>query len=175
MNKQNQRRFLAEAGMIAAMYAALTMVIAPLSYGPIQFRLSEAMTVLPVFTPAAIPGLTVGCLMANLLGLFSGANPAGVWDLLLGPIATLLAAWAAYGLRRFTLKGLPFWSLWPAVITNAFIVGGELAMVYLDGSAAAFWLCAGEVAVGEAVTAVIGGGLLWYGLQKSGAANRLFR
>ena len=173
--KKNKIRNLTHAALIGAIYIVLTLLFRPISYGPIQLRISETLCVLPYFTPAAIPGLTVGCLMANLLGLFSGANPAGMWDLLLGPIATLLAAWAAYGLRRFTLKGLPFWSLWPAVITNAFIVGGELSMVYLDGSAAAFWLCAGEVAIGEAVTAVIGGGILWYALQKGGTADRLFR
>lgn len=173
--KRSQWRSLTEAALIAAMYAALTVAVAPLSYGPVQFRISEAMTVLPVFTPAAIPGLTVGCLMANLLGLLSGSNPAGVWDLVLGPLATLLAALAAYALRRITLKGFPVWATLPAVATNALIVGGELALVYFEFSWPVFWLCAAEVAAGEAVTAVIGGLLLFGVLNKSGGARRLFR
>ena len=94
MTKKERVRRLAEAGLIAAMYAALTVAVTPIAYGPVQFRISEVLTILPVFTPAAIPGLTVGCFVANLFGLMSGANPAGAWDLLLGPLATLLAALA---------------------------------------------------------------------------------
>lgn len=175
MHNHSQWRSLTQAGLIAAMYAALTVAVAPLSYGPLQFRISEVMTILPVFTPAAVPGLTVGCLMANLLGLLSGTNPAGVWDLVLGPLATLLAALAAYALRQITIKGFPVWSSLPAVATNALIVGGELALVYFDFSWPIFFVCAAEVAAGEAVTAVIGGMILFGVLHKSGAAKRLFK
>ena len=86
MTNKNRVRHLTEAALIAAMYAALTFAIAPLAYGEVQFRVSEALTILPVFTPAAIPGLTVGCLLANLLGLLSGANPAGTLDMVFGTL-----------------------------------------------------------------------------------------
>ena len=75
---------LTQAGLIAAMYAVCTALIQPAAYGPVQFRFSEVLTILPVFTPAAIPGLAVGCLVANLYGLSTGANIAGAWDLLFG-------------------------------------------------------------------------------------------
>ena len=80
------------AALIAAMYTALTVAVAPLSYGLVQCRVSEALTVLAAFTPAAVPGLTVGCFLSNLIGLSTGANIAGALDLLLGPLATGLAA-----------------------------------------------------------------------------------
>ena len=100
-------RRVAEGGLIAAMYAALTLLIPAASFGTGQFRVSEMLTILPVFTPAAIPGLAVGCLVSNLFGLMSGANVAGAWDLLLGPMATLAAAFATRGLRSLRVKGLP--------------------------------------------------------------------
>ena len=77
--------------MIAAIYAAATYLssVFGIAYGPIQFRLSEALTVLSVFTPAAIPGLTIGCIIGNL------ASPFGIWDIVFGSLATLLAAVAA--------------------------------------------------------------------------------
>ena len=90
MNTSKKVRFLALGAVIAALYAVLTYVAAAvnLAYGPVQFRFSEALTVLPVFTPAAIPGLTLGCVIANL------GSPLGVVDWVFGPLATLLAALA---------------------------------------------------------------------------------
>ena len=174
MTKKERVRRLAEAGLIAAMYAALTVAVTPIAYGPVQFRISEVLTILPVFTPAAIPGLTVGCFVANLFGLMSGANPAGAWDLLLGPLATHLAALAAYGLRNIRLKGIPVWSAVPAVLTNAVIVGAELAVVYFNFTWTVYGLCALEVGAGQLATALAGGLLLCGILEKSGAARRVF-
>lgn len=174
MTMQNRLRRLTEAGLIAAMYAALTVAVAPIAYGPVQFRVSEVLTILPVFTPAAVPGLTVGCFVANLLGLMSGANPAGAWDLILGPLATLLAALAAYGLRNVRAKGFPVWAALPAVLTNAIIVGAELAFVYFDFTWPIYGICALEVGAGQLVTATVGGLLLFGILAKSGAANKIF-
>ncbi len=174
MTLSRKGRGLTTASLIAAMYAAVTLAIAPFSFGPVQFRLAEAMTVLPVFTKAAIPGLTVGCFLANLVGLLMGANPAGAWDVLLGPIATLLGAVATYTLRGITVKGVPVLSGLPVVGANAAIIGGELALLYFGGGWPAFWICSGQVAVGELVAAVGLGGVLWSLLQKSGAAERLF-
>ena len=79
-------RNLALGGMVAALYAALTVLLAPLSYGPVQLRFSEGLTLLPYFLPEAVPGLAVGCLIANLFGGY------GAVDVVVGTGATLLAA-----------------------------------------------------------------------------------
>lgn len=123
MNTSKKVRFLALGAVIAALYAVLTYVAAAvnLAYGPVQFRFSEALTVLPVFTPAAIPGLTLGCVIANL------GSPLGVVDWVFGPLATLLAALATYLVRDVKVKGLPILAPLPPVITNVVIVGFELA------------------------------------------------
>ena len=109
-------RSLCVSAVIAALYAALTLLLAPISYGPIQLRLSEAMTLLPLVLPQAIPGLFVGCLIANLYtGLLT--------DILFGSLATLLAAVGTYLLRR-----KPALAAACPVLFNAVIVGLVLAL-----------------------------------------------
>ena len=114
-------RTLTTAAIIAAAYAALTLLLAPISYGAVQFRVSEALTVLPFFTPAAVPGLFVGCLVANLI---AGVNPV---DFVVGSGATLLAALLSYllGRRSRWLVPLP-------VLVNAVVIGLEL-WFFVDG------------------------------------------
>ena len=136
---------MANAGMIAALYTVATVALAPLSYANLQFRVSEALTLLPVFTGSAIPGLTLGCVISNAIGVGTGANIAGWLDVVLGSLATLLAAIATRMLRKVQWKGIPFLSALPPVIFNALIVGGELAAVYRIP----FWMCALEVGAGE--------------------------
>ena len=92
--KTNKVQFMTQAAMIAAIYVVLCVVFQPISYGPIQTRIAEALTVLPFFTPAAIPGLFVGCLIANVLG--GGI----ILDVIAGSVATLIAAFATYALRN---------------------------------------------------------------------------
>lgn len=100
------------AAVLAAVYAALTMGLAPLSYGPVQIRFSEALTVLPFFFPIAAPGLFVGCFIANLL------SPYGMLDLVFGSLASLLAAlWTAKMPNRWLAP-------MPPVLCNAVILGG---------------------------------------------------
>ncbi|MBC7765674.1 MAG: QueT transporter family protein [Hyphomonadaceae bacterium] len=108
-------KFMLHAAIIAAVYAVLTIQLAPISYGPLQVRVSEALTVLPLFTPAAIPGLTIGCLIANIGG------PNGLLDIVFGTLATLLAAVVSYLLRKNKML-VPL----PPVLFNAVIVGGLL-------------------------------------------------
>ncbi|MDE7327980.1 MAG: QueT transporter family protein [Lachnospiraceae bacterium] len=86
--------YLVQGAAVAAIYIVLVIVFNYWSFGPIQFRIAEALTILPFFTPAAIPGLFVGCLLANLLG---GAIPA---DIILGSFATLIGAFGSYALRK---------------------------------------------------------------------------
>ena len=152
-------RFMTEAGLIGGMYAALCLLLAPISYGAVQVRVAEALTVLPVFTTAAIPGLTIGCLIANLLA----GGAVGAWDWLLGTLTTLVAAWMTRACREVTVRGLPLLSLLPPVLLNALVIGGEIAVV--GGQAALFPLYAVQIAAGQTV-ACFGGGLLLYGALK---------
>ena len=155
---------LVQGAMIAAVYAAATYASAVLgiAYGPIQFRFSEALTVLSVFTPAAIPGLTIGCILGNL------SSPFGIWDILFGSLATLLAALAARKLRNVTVKGLPLLSIIMPVIFNALIVGAEITLLMPTDEAglSAFALAALEVGAGELAVCLAGGIPVFYALKK---------
>ena len=124
-NKKLSVRFLTESAVIAALYAAATYLSAAfsLAYGPVQFRLSEALTVLSTLTPAAIPGLTIGCIIGNI------SSPMGIWDVLFGSAATLLGAVTGRMLRNVQIKKLPVLSSLMPVIFNAVIVGLEIVML----------------------------------------------
>ena len=176
MNTSKKVRFLALGAVIAALYAVLTYVAAAvnLAYGPVQFRFSEALTVLPVFTPAAIPGLTLGCVIANL------GSPLGVVDWVFGTLATLLAAVMSYGLRNLRFKGLPVLSALPPVLTNTVIVGFELACLSDAGTFglgnftwAAFGTSALSVGIGELVVCYVLGLPLILALERTKAVSRL--
>ena len=134
-------RSLCVSAVIAALYAALTLLLYPISYGNIQCRVSEALTLLPMILPASIPGLFVGCLLANLLG---GAT---VWDIVFGSLATLIAAIGTYVLRKKPLLA----ALCP-VIANGVIVGAVLSFVW--GLPLALTMA--EVAIGEVGAVIIG-------------------
>jgi len=131
-------RRLARGAMIAALYAAITLLLAPISYGPLQLRVAESMTLLPVLFPEAIPGLFVGCLLANLLG---GAH---FLDVVFGSLTTLAAALATRLLcKRVVLAALP------PVLFNGLVVG--VLVHYLYAPEIALPLCMLYVAVGQAI------------------------
>ena len=154
MKKKNVIR-LTQAAMIAAIYVVLTYFISAfgLASGAIQVRISEALTILPVFTPAAIPGLFVGCLLSNLL------TGCMALDVIFGSIATLIGAVGTYLLRKtkfaFTL---------PPVISNAIIVPIVLKNVY--GLQDAAWYLVLTVGAGEVISVCILGMILKKGLWK---------
>lgn len=173
MKTTNTIRTLTAAALIAAMYTVLTVGLAPLSYGLVQCRLSEAQTILAAFTPAAIPGLTVGCVVSNLIGMSTGANIAGALDVLLGPLATGVAAWMTWLLRRYRVGGLPLWSTLPPVVLNALVIGTELAFVAPQFTVEVWLIEMGLVAAGQLVACVGGGLLVARGLQLSGLEKRL--
>jgi uncharacterized membrane protein len=150
-------RFLAEAGIIAALYFALTMASIPLSYMTPQVRISEALCVLPFFTPAAVPGLFIGCVLSNLAG-----SPLGPYDILFGSLATLVAAIAARYIRPKWLVPLP------AVAINAFVVAGIL-QYYLG---ILYWESVMWVAAGQAIACYVLGLPLLLTLDKHN--ERLF-
>lgn len=153
---------LTVSALIAAMYCALTLALPFMTFGPIQCRLSEALTILPVFTPAAVPGLIVGCLISNTVGLATGANVAGVWDILIGTIATGAAALCTRGLRNVKWGRLPVLATLPPVLFNALLVGGELTWVLYGGlywdilTMNILWVGLGQL------IACLGGGLLLF-------------
>ena len=168
MNKgQKHLKYLAECAIIAALYAAATYLSAAfaLAYGPIQFRVSEALCILAVFTPAAVPGLTVGCIIGNI------TSPMGVWDIAFGSAATLLAAVCARALRNVRFKNLPVLSALMPVIFNALIVGAEITFLFPSGSEepglAAFAISALEVGAGELVVCLALGLPLYSALGKT--------
>lgn len=155
MKKRNTVRNLTVSAVIAALYCALTVALPFMTFGPVQCRFAEALTILPAFTPAAIPGLAVGCVLSNTIGLMSGANVAGAWDILIGTAATFLAAWCTRLLRE-----KPFLATLPPVLLNALIIGTELTLVLYDTPSAVLWLYnVLSIALGQAI-ACVGGGLL---------------
>lgn len=118
--KKTSTQYITQAALIAAVYAAVTLALAPISYANIQLRVAEALTVLPAVFPSAIPGLFIGCILANTLG-----PGAGMLDIIFGSLATLIAAWLSYKLRKYTYL-VPL----PPVIVNALIIGAVLSKAY---------------------------------------------
>ncbi len=161
MKKTLKTRRLVQGALIAAMYAALAMLQNMLLPGTasmaVQFRVAECLCVLALFTPAAAPGLAVGCFLVNLLS--AGALPL---DPVVGALATLLAAQGMYCLRNKP------WGLLPALLlpalTNGILVGAELA-IYIGGG---FFVNCLYVAIGEAAVLLILGSALYGLLRKRG-------
>lgn len=155
-------RFLTQAAVLAAAYTALThlqnLLLPGSASWAIQFRASEALSVLAFFTPAAVPGLSLGCLIFNLT-----SGMALPLDFLVGTAATLLATGAMRLMRRFPVPAL----LMPALF-NAFLVGWELS-VYIGGG---FWLNVAYVAIGEAAVLLVLGWPLYRAIQKRDLARR---
>ncbi len=131
-------KFIVRAAIIAAIYAGLTILFSGFAYGPVQFRISEALTILPVFTTAAIPGLTVGCIIANLVGGF------GLADIVFGSLASLIGALGTWLLRRQTVLA-PL----PPFIANALIIGPMLYFVMPESPA--LLMNVATVGIGELV------------------------
>lgn len=157
-------RYLAHGAIIAALYAVLThmqnLILPGSTTWAVQMRLSEALCVLAFFTPAAIPGLSVGCLLFNLT--FTAALPL---DFLMGTLATYLAAQGMWLLRKYPLPAL----LLPA-LTNGILVGWELS-VYIGE---AFLLNAAYVAAGEAIVLLLLGSALYCAMRARKLDSRLF-
>ena len=167
---KNRSRNLAHAALIAALYAVLThlqnLLLPGSASWAIQCRLSEALCVLALFTPAAIPGLTIGCLLFNIT--FAAALPL---DFVLGSAATLCSCLAIRALRNVRIRNYPLLSMLMPALFNALLVGWELT-VYIGG---AFMLNAWYVALGELIVMLTAGSLLLRVFEKRGLAQLLFR
>lgn len=138
---------VAMGAAIAALYVVLTLIFAPISFGAVQVRIAEILTILPLFTPAAIPGLFVGCILGNMIG------GAIVWDIVFGSIATLLGAIFGYMLRKNRWL-VPI----PAVIANSVIV--PLVLRYGYGIDTPIWLLVIYIFIGEVIGCYILGEVL---------------
>ena len=161
MNTNYSVRGLIHGGMIAALYVALTFVSAQLglSSGVIQLRLSEALCILPVFTPAAIPGLAIGCMLANAM------TGGIILDVVLGSIATLIGAVGTRLLRSHTVLAVA-----PPILANAFIVPFVLRYGY--GMPDAVWYMMITVGAGELLSAGALGLILYKAIYRQ--ADRIF-
>ncbi len=139
--------FMVFSAAIAALYTVLTMVFAPISFGPVQFRISEILCILPFFTPAAIPGLFIGCLLSNFL------CGAATLDVIFGSLATLIGAIGSYKLRK---------NQWlvcvPPILTNTIIIPWVLRFAY--GSQDLIWYAMITVGIGEILAIGVLGNLL---------------
>ncbi|MHB8130691.1 MAG: QueT transporter family protein [Mobilitalea sp.] len=145
--------FITEAAVIAAIYTVLVMIFQFSSFGPVQFRIAEALTILPYFTPAAIPGLTIGCLLSAIL---SGAD---ILDIVFGSLATLIAALLSYRLRRFKYL-VPI----PPIVVNALVIPWVLQTAY--GEAQPYILLMLSIGAGQLVAAGVLGMVLLFALDR---------
>jgi uncharacterized membrane protein len=152
MNHKASSFLVAQGAMIAAAYVVLTVAFAPFSFKEIQIRISESLTILPMFTPAAVPGLAVGCLLANILG---GAVLA---DIIFGSLATLLGAVGTRMLR----DRKPVLAVIPPIVANMLIVPFVLRYAY--GVPLPIPLLMGTIGIGEMVSCGILGILLYKAL-----------
>ena len=160
--KKSKTYGIAIGGLIAAMYVLLTYVssIFGLAYGPLQFRLSEVLTILPIFTPYAIPGLAVGCFISNMASF-------NALDLIFGTLATVIAAYLTYAFRNIKIKKAPILSIIPPVLVNGIIVGLEIAYFYRGGFTSYGFLISGfQVMLGQFVVCFILGLPLYFWLNK---------
>lgn len=149
-----QIKFITTAAIIAAIYATLTIMLAPISYHAVQVRISEVLTILPAITPAGVPGLFIGCIVANL---FTG----NIFDIIFGSLATLVAAVLTYYLRKNRWL-IPL----PPVLVNAVVVGIIITYAY-ENAPKLLWLNMLTVGVGQFIACYIIGLPLYSLLKKN--------
>lgn len=153
--KKTKVKTITQAAIIAALYVVLTFIANAmgLANGVIQVRISEALTILPFFTPAAIPGLFVGCMLSNLI------TGAAIWDIIFGSLATLIGAVGTYYLRKHKWLA-PI----PPILSNAIIV--PLVLIYAYGVTDALPFLIFTVGIGEVISAGLLGMILLKSLEK---------
>lgn len=154
-------QFIAKSAIIAALYAALTWLLQPISYGPIQFRISEILMLLVVFNPKYLVALIIGCFVANI------PSPLGWYDMVFGTIATILAI-----LPMLKIKKLPIAAIFP-VISNALIVSIELGLAFDMFAPEAFWYNVLTVGLGEAVVLYLIGIPAMLSISKNEAVSNI--
>ncbi len=153
----NKVQFMTQSAMIAAIYTALTIAFAPVAYGPVQFRISEALCILPFFTPAAIPGLFLGCAISNGVGVALGT--AVLPDVVFGSLATLIGAVGSYAVRK---------NRWlvcvPPIVANTVIIPWVLRYAYGAPDLIPFMMV--TVGIGEILAVGVLGNFLLVALER---------
>lgn len=156
--KDKRVLYITQAAIIAALYAVLTIgqnaLLPGTASAAVQFRVAEVLCVLAIYTPAAIPGLTIGCIIANISSVTAGL---GFYDMIFGSLASLLAALAMYGLRNVRIKNIPLLALLMPALFNGVIVGLEISIFFSDTgfSFVSFLITGGCVALGELVVLLV--------------------
>ncbi len=146
-----------KVAMIAAIYTVLTLVLAPISYGNMQVRISEALTMLPLIYAPGIYGVTLGCFLSNILGAVMGVNPTGYIDAIVGTLATFLAAYCTYKTKDIKIKNIPVLAMLMPVIFNFFFVGAELGYMFVPDNFLLGTIINGAwVALGEIIAVILG-------------------
>lgn len=170
----NTRR-VARCALVAAVYVALCLGLAPFSFGAVQIRVAEILTLMPIFGPEYIAAVSVGCFLSNLLGVSMGMTAAP--DILFGTLATVLACLVTYRLRGFRWKGLAIPAAIPPVVFNALIVGPEIAFFFSDSPATAPLVAwnAFTVGAGEVISCMVLGVLFAKLIESTPALNKLVR
>ena len=168
--KKTKTRTIVRCALIASLYTAVSLVLAPIAFGAVQARVSEAFTLLPVLVPDAVVGVTLGCFLTNLVGVFTGANVLGALDIVFGT-----AALCTRRLARVRLRGLPVAAAVPPVLINAVVVGAELAWAFGPRTFAGFLLQAGGVALGQLFSCFALGLPLVRIIEKTPALRAWFR
>jgi len=172
MENRKLKRLVVSA-LLAALYSVLALALPMASFGPVQFRFSEALTLLPVFSPVAGVGVTLGCLITNGIGFLMGATFPQ--DILFGTLATLLGCVFTWLLRGVRVRGLPVLSALSPVVCNTVIIGWEINAFFLDvPSWMGFVSSAVGVGIGELAACAVLGLLLVALLERTGL-DRMFR
>lgn len=169
--------YLTQAAVIAAMYAVLTigqnLLLPGTASAAVQFRVAEVLAVLAIYTPAAIPGLTIGCVIANISSATAGL---GFYDMIFGSLASLLAAITMYLLRNVRIKNIPFLALLMPALFNGLIVGFEIDFFFIGNmhfNIVDFLIQGGLVALGELVVLLVLGIPMCILLNKQGKKMKI--
>lgn len=174
--KNKKVNAIVQTAVIAAMYAALTyaqnFILPGSTSAAVQFRVSEALNILALFTPCAIPGLTIGCILSNIYNIGSGLP----LDMIFGSLATLGATLSIRALRNVKIKDHPFLSMLMPALWNGAIVGWEIEVFFIEGdfNFVDFLVQGGLVALGELAVMLTLGTILYYVMIKRNLDKRLF-
>lgn len=160
MNIFKDKKVLVTQAMIAALYAALTWAIPSLSYGPIQFRVSEILTLLAFFNPQYVVGLTVGCAIANIF------SSLGIIDIFVGTLASFLALFAMTKIKNIWIA-----SLMPAL--SAILIGFEIVLVSPNPSIISFFVITGQIMISQFIVVTVIGVSLFKALMKNNAFSKI--
>ena len=154
---------------------AVSIVLLPISFGAVQVRLSEALTILPVYTPLGVWGVTLGCLITNAYGVSVGANILGAADIVIGTAATLAAALLTRCLRNFRIKGMPIVATLPPIVINAVVIGAELTFAETGKIfSPLLWINMFQVGLGQLIACTVGGSIVAAAIERCGLDKTLF-